>query len=161
MAITSIRRRVVPQPDRKRDHGQATQASPRHKGTSLAAMSSLRGPLARCNKARFPDSNGTDTPVTYEPTDIRYPCNSKRWKLGVGWSSVAPETEGVFAIGKDTEDVVFKTGHLICPFRAHQQSKRPRQINNHAWDHNGIREGTPGCIYINAFNNQESPTRWF
>jgi hypothetical protein len=124
-------------------------------------MSSLRGPLARCNRERFPDGNGTDTPVTYEPTDIRYPCNAKRWKLGVGWSSGALETEGVFAIGKDTEDVVFKAGQLICPFRGHQQSKRPRQVNNHAWAHNGIREGTPGCIYINAFNNQESPTRWF
>ena len=85
-------------------------------------MSSLRGPLARCNRARFPDGNGTDTPVTYEPTAIRYPCNAKRWKLGVDWSSGAPETEGVFAIGKDTEDVVFKAGQLICPFRGHQQS---------------------------------------
>jgi hypothetical protein len=161
VAIISIRRRVVPQPDRKSDHGQATQVSPRLKGTSLAVMTSLRGPLARCNRARFPDGNGTDTPVTYEPTDIRYPCNAKWWKLGVGWSSGAPETEGVFAIEKNTEDVAFKAGQQICSFRGHQQSKRPRQVNNHAWAHNGIREGTPGCIYINAFNNQESPTRWF
>jgi hypothetical protein len=159
VAITSIRRRVIPQPDLKRDHGQATQVNPRHKGTSLAAMTSLQGPLARCNRARVPDGNGTDKPVTYEPTGIRYPFNAKRWKLGVGWSLEAPETEGVFSIGKGTEEVVFKAGQLICSFRRHRQSKRPRQVNNQAWAHNGIREGTPGCIYINAYNNQESLAR--
>jgi hypothetical protein len=159
VAVTSIRRRVTPQPGLKRDHGQATQVNPRHTGTSLAAMTSLRGPLARCNRARFLDGNGTDTPKTYEPTDIRYPCNAKRWKLGAGWSSGAPDTEEVFAIGKDTEDAVFKAGQLICPFRGHQQSKRPWQVNNQAWAHNGIREGIPGCTYKNAYNNQESPAR--
>ena len=56
--------------------------------------------------------------------------------------------------------IVFKTGQLICPFRGHQQSTRPRQPHNQAWAHNGIREGTPGCLYINAYNNQDSPVRW-
>jgi hypothetical protein len=64
-------------------------------------------------------------------------------------------------MGKNTENIVFKAGQLICPFRGHQQSKRPRQVNNQAWAHNGIREGTLGCIYINTYNNKESPARWF
>jgi hypothetical protein len=75
--------------------------------------------------------------------DIRYPHNAKRWRLGVGRSPGALETEGVIAIGKDAEDVVFKAGQPICPFRGHQQSMRPRHVNDQAWAHNGIREGTP------------------
>ena len=63
-------------------------------------------------------------------------------------------------MGKDKAAIVFKTGQLICPFREHQQSTRPRQPQNQAWAHNGIREGTPGCLYINAYNNQDSPARW-
>jgi hypothetical protein len=63
-------------------------------------------------------------------------------------------------MGKDTEDIVFTTGQLICPFCGHQQSTRPRQPNNQAWAHNGIREGAPGCLYINAYNNQDSLVRW-
>ena len=63
-------------------------------------------------------------------------------------------------MGKNKDEIVFKTGQLICPFRGHQQSTRPRQPHNQAWAHNGIREGTPGCLYINASNNQDSPVWW-
>ena len=61
-----------------------------------------------------------------------------------------------------TEGTVFQqsTPHLSTIYRAgqasRQQSTRPRQPNNQAWTHNGIREGTPGCLYINAYNNQDS-----
>jgi hypothetical protein len=98
--------------------------------------------------------------VIYEPTDIRYPHDAKRWRLGVVRNLGDPTTKGVFAMAKDTEDIVFKTGQLICPFHGYQQSTRPRQPNNQAWAHNGIQEGTPGCLYINAYNNQDSPVRW-
>ena len=101
-----------------------------------------------------------DTPAVNEPADIRYPHHAKRWKLGVGRTLGDVTTEGVFAIGKNQTAIIFKSGQLICPFRGHQQSTRPRQPNNQAWAHNGIREGTPGCIYINAYNNQDSPVRW-
>ena len=68
---------------------------------------------------------------------------------------------GVFAMGKvGTEGVIFTTGQLICSFRGHQQSKRPTHLNNHAWAHNGIPEGTEGYLYINAYNNTDSPVRW-
>ena len=55
-------------------------------------------------------------------------------------------------MGKEKAAIVFKTGQLICPFRGHQQCTRPRQPHNQAWAHNGICEGTPGCLYINAYN---------
>ena len=157
MAITSICRSALPQPELKIGHGKATQATSSQTGTPLAAMASLRGPLARCYRARFSDGKGNDTPVIYKPTDIRYPHNAKRWRLGVGRSTIAPGTEGVFAIGKDTEEVVLKAGQLICPFRGHQQSTRSRHVNNQAWAHNRIREGTPGCLYVRAYNNKEKP----
>jgi hypothetical protein len=41
-------------------------------------MASLRGPLARCNRAKFADDKGNDTPVIYEPTEIRYLHDAKR-----------------------------------------------------------------------------------
>ena len=40
--------------------------------------------------------------------DIRYPHHAKRWRLGVGRNPGYPTTEGVFAMGKDKEDVVLK-----------------------------------------------------
>ena len=45
--------------------------------------------------------------------DIRYPHHAKRWKLGVGRNPGDSTTEGVFDMGKDTEEVVFKFGQLI------------------------------------------------
>jgi hypothetical protein len=160
LAITSTCRRALPQPELQIGHVKETQATSEQTGTPLAAVASLRGPLARRNRAKFSDDKGNDTPVICKPTDIRYPHNAKRWRLGVGRSPGNLTTEGVFGMGKDTEDIVFTTGQLICPFRGHQQSTRPRQPNNQAWAHNGIREGTPGCLYINAYNNQDSSIRW-
>ena len=124
---------------------------------TLAAMESLRGPSARCNRGWTDGGREPDTPEVNEPADIRYPHHAKSWKLGVGRNPGDSTTEGVFAMGKDKAAIVFKTGQLICPFRGHQQSTRPRQPHNQAWAHNGIREGTPGCLYINAYNNQDSP----
>jgi hypothetical protein len=129
-------------------------------GMPLAAMESLKGPAARSNRGWSNRGREPDTPEVHEPIGIRYPHHAKRWKLGVGQNPGDATTEGVFAIGKEMEEVVFKVGQLICPFRGHQQSTRPRQPHNQAWAHNGIREGTSGCLYINAFNNQDSPVRW-
>ena len=36
----------------------------------------------------------------------------------------------------------------------------PRQPNSQAWTHMGIREGTPGCLYKNSYNNQDTSVRW-
>jgi hypothetical protein len=33
-------------------------------------------------------------------------------------------------------------------------------VNNQSWARNEIREGTAGCFYVNAYNNQESPAQW-
>jgi hypothetical protein len=69
--------------------------------------------------------------------------------------------EGVIAMGMvGAKKVIFTTGHLIYPFRGHQQSKRPTHLYNHAWAHNGIPEGTVGCLYINAYINSDIPVRW-
>ena len=124
---------------------------------TLAAMESLRGPSARRNRGWTNGGREPDTPVVNGPANIRYPHHAKRWKLGVGRNPGDPTTEGVFAMDEDKDAIVFKTGQLICPFRGHQQSTRPRQPQQQAWAHNGIREGTPGCLYINAYNNQDSP----
>ena len=93
--------------------------------------------------------------------ELRYLHNAKRWGLGVGRVQGERTLEGVFAIGKVNADgVIFATGQLICLFRGHQQSKRPTHLNHHAWAHNGIPEGTEGCLYINAYNNTDSPVQW-
>ena len=143
-----------------RRHVDVTQVTAGPPCRTLAAMESLRGPSARCNRGWFNRGHKPDTPEVHEPADIRYPHHAKRWRLGVGRNPGDSTTEGVFAMGKNKDEVVFKTGQLICPFRGHQQSTRPRQPHNQAWAHNGIREGTPGCLYINAYNNQDSPVRW-
>ena len=43
--------------------------------------------------------------------------------------------EGVFAIGKvvKADGVIFTAVQLICPFRGHQQSKRPTHLTHHAY----------------------------
>ena len=40
------------------------------------------------------------------------------------------------------------------------QSVKPTQVRHHAWAHNGIQEGHPGCEYINASQNTDSPAKW-
>jgi hypothetical protein len=126
----------------------------------LSSMDSLRGPLARQNRANF-NSGQVNSTRDREPREIRCPHNAKRWRLGVGQVRGERNLEGVFAMRKvGTEGIIFTTGQLICPFRRHQQSKRPTHLNNHAWAHNGIPEGTVGCLYINAYNNTDSPVRW-
>ena len=67
---------------------------------------------------------------------------------------------GVFAMGNGEEEIVLKPGQLICPFRGHSQRTLPTHLNNHAWAHNGIPDGSPDCRYINAYNNTDSPARW-
>ena len=66
-----------------------------------------RGPLARCIRERFNRSRKADTPKIHKPVDIRYPHQAKRWRLGVVRNPGDPATEGVFAMGKDKEDIVF------------------------------------------------------
>ena len=126
----------------------------------LIRRQQARRASARRNRGWSNQGREPDTPEVHEPVDIRSPHHAKRWKLGVGRTPGDSTTEGVFAMGKDTEEVVFKIVQMICTFRGHQQSTRPRQPLNQAWAHNGIREGTPGCLYINAYNNQDSPVRW-
>ena len=89
---------------------------------TLAAMDSLKEPLVRSNRGWSNRSREPDTPEVQEPIGIRYPHHAKRWKLGVGQNPGDATTEGVFAISKEMEEVVFKVGQLICPFRGHQQS---------------------------------------
>ena len=61
---------------------------------------------------------------------------------------------------KGSEGIVFKMGQIICPFRGRQQTTRPQHQKNNAWAHNGIPEGSPGCMYINAYNNKENLVKW-
>ena len=112
-----------------------------------------------CNRGWTNRGREACIPEVHEPVDIRNPHQAQRWRLVVGRNPGDPTTQGVFAMGKDKENIVFKTGQLICPFRGHQQSTRPWQPNNQAWAHNGIREGTLGCLYIKAYNNQDGPVR--
>ena len=135
VVITSICRRALPQPEHTIDRGNATQATSRQTSTPLAALASLRGPSDRCNRGWFNQGREADAPEVHEPVDIRYPHHAKRWRLDVGRNPGDPTTEGVFAMGKDKEDVVFETGQLICSFCGHQQSTWPRQPNNQAWAH--------------------------
>ena len=89
---------------------------------------------------------------------LRYPYTVKRWGLGVGRVQGERSLEGVFAIGKVKADgVIFTTGQLICSFRGHQQSKRPTHLTHHAWAHNGIPEGTEGCLYIKSYHHPDRP----
>ena len=83
---------------------------------TLAAMESIRGHSARCNRGWTNGGREPDTPEVNGPADIRYPHHAKRWKLGVGRNPRDSTTEGVFAMGKDKDAIVFKTGQLICPF---------------------------------------------
>ena len=93
-------------------------------------------------------------------TQVRYPHKAKQWHLGVGKCAGKEKAEGLFAIGASAETVVFCEGGFICPVKGHQQTTKPRHLNNHAWFHNGIPEGQEGCVYINAYHNEDSPIRW-
>ena len=128
-------------------------------GVPLSSMASLRGPHARLNRAthfqgieKAPNCSGL--------TQVRYPHKAKQWHLGVGKCAGKEKAEGLFAIGASAETVVFYEGGFICPVKGHQQTTKPRHLNNHAWFHNGIPEGQEGCVYINAYHNEDSPIRW-
>ena len=129
--------------------------------SDLAAMGFLQRPLSRRDRVTFNAAQADFTRVS-EPKELRrYPYNAKRWRLGVGRVTGECTLEGVSAIEKvNAEAVIFTTGQLICRFRGHQQSKRPKRVNNHACAHKSISEGTEGCLYINAYNNTDSPVRW-
>ena len=101
---------------------------------ALASMESLRGPLARSNRANL-NHNQEDGTRDRAPVELRYPHNSKRWGLGVGQVPGERALEGVFAIGKvvKTNGVIFTAGQLICPFRGHQQSKRPTHLTRRSY----------------------------
>ena len=101
------------QPRHQVDINQATAGPP---SRTLAAIESLRGPSARHNRGWTNGGREPDTPEVNGPADIRYPHHAKRWKLGVGRNPGDSTTEGVFAMGKDKDVIVFKTGQLICPF---------------------------------------------
>ena len=94
-----------------RHHVDITQATTDPQCRTLAAIESLRGPSARCNRRWSNRGRKPDTPEVHEPADIRYPHHAKRWRLGVGWNPGDSTTEGVFGMGKNKEEVVFKTGH--------------------------------------------------
>ena len=49
-------------------------------GMPLAAMESLKGPLARSNRGWSNRTREPDTPEVQEPIGIRYPHHAKRWK---------------------------------------------------------------------------------
>ena len=80
-------------------------------------MESLRGPLARSNRANL-NHNREDGTRDRAPVELRYPHNSKKWGLGVGQVPGERALEGVFAIGKmaKADGVIFTAGQLICPF---------------------------------------------
>ena len=127
-------------------------------GLLLSSMASLRGPHARLNRATH--FQGIDNaPTSSGLTQVRYPHKAKQWHLGVGKCSGREKVEGIFAMGAAAETVVFREGGFICPVKGHQQTTKPRHLNNHAWFHNGIPEGQEGCVYINAYHNEESPIR--
>ena len=142
-------------------YGEAATNKTKGQPQALASMESLRGPLARLNRANL-NHNRDDGTRDRAPVELRYPHNSKRWGLGVGQVPGERALEGVFAIGKGVkaDGVIFTASQLICPFRGHQQSKRPTHLTHHAWAHNGIPEGMEGCLYINAYHNTDSPVRW-
>ena len=56
----------------------AIKATARLTGTTLAAMESLKGPLARSNRGWSNGGREPDTPEVHEPVDIRYPHHAKR-----------------------------------------------------------------------------------
>ena len=105
--------------------GEDTTAKAKGHPSDLASMNSLWGPLARPNRAKV-KSEQEDRTRKRTPTELRYPYNAKRWGLGVGRVQGERTLEGVFAMGKvNANRVIFTTGQLICPYRGHQQSKRP------------------------------------
>ena len=106
--------------DKVQNSGQSgEEATAKTKGQppALASMESLRGPLARPNRANFKSDQDAGTRER-APVELRYPYNSKRWGLGVGEVPGERALEGVFAIGKvvKADGVIFTAGQLICLF---------------------------------------------
>ena len=98
-------------------YGAAATTKTKGQPPALASMDSLRGPLARPNRANL-HHNRDDGARDKTPMELRYPHNSKRWGLGVGQVPGERALEGVFAIGKvvKADGVIFTAGQLICPF---------------------------------------------
>jgi hypothetical protein len=141
-----------------REHLEGTSLKSKATVPPLTSMASLRGPQVRSNRVDVLHST-SNPPQINAPTNLRYPHHSKRWNQGVDKCPGESTLERVFAIRKDVE-MVFKPGQLLCPFRGHSQSTRPTNLNNHAWAHNGIPEGSPDYRYNNAYHNTESLARW-
>ena len=98
-------------------YGEAETTKTKGQHPALASMESLRGPLARSNRANF-NHDQEDGTRDREPGELRYPHNSKRWGLGVGQVPGERALEGVIAIGKvvKADGVIFTAGQLICLF---------------------------------------------
>ena len=125
----------------------------------LASMTSLRGPSARSNRVTVLKGVKPSPTITH-PQMVSYSQHAKKWQLGVGKCPGQEEIFGLFALSTRTTDIIFRPNQLICPHLGHVQSLKPTQVRHHAWAHNGIEEGQPGCEYINASQNTDSPTKW-
>ena len=95
-------------------------------------------------------------PTINHPQMVSYPQHAKKWQLGWGPGKLFE----LFALSTRTNDIIFRSNQLICPYLGHVQSVKPTQVRHHAWAHNGIQEGQPGCEYINASQNTDSPAKW-
>ena len=64
-------------------YGEAATTKTKGQPLALASMDSLRGPLARPNRANL-HHNRDDGARDKTPVELRFPHNSKKWGLGVG-----------------------------------------------------------------------------
>ena len=64
-------------------YGAAETTKTKGQPPALASMDSLRGPLARPNRANL-HHNRDNGARDKTPVELRYPHNSKKWGLGVG-----------------------------------------------------------------------------
>ena len=125
----------------------------------LASMTSLRGPSARSNRAMVLQGMEHSPTITH-PALVSFPQHAKKWQLGVGKCPGQEQMFGLFAISSRTTGIIFHPNQLICPYLRHVQSVKPTKLRHHAWVHNGIQEGLPGCEYTNASQNEDSPAKW-
>ena len=61
-------------------YGEAATTKTKGQPPALASMESLRGPLARSNRANLNHTRDDGT-RDKAPVELRYPHNSKRWDL--------------------------------------------------------------------------------
>ena len=118
------------------------------------------GPNARSNRATVLRGVEAPPPTISHPQMVSYPHHARKWQLGVGKCPGQEELFGLFALSNRTNDIIFRPNQLICPYFGHVQSVKSTQVRHHAWAHNGIQEGQPGCEYINARQNTDSPAKW-